>query len=118
MTRPIRDSADPDGRSRRLDDVSRAVLPLWIAALSLAVIAAVMIISSVELIHAIRSTQTSVVQLSSRSPSSSPGSAGFSAASGPTSKTAMSELTEPNPRFAPCLCSLGPDMPARHHTST
>ena len=63
MTRPIRDSADPDGRSRRLDDVSRAVLPLWIAALSLAVIAAVMIISSVELIHAIRSTQTSVVQL-------------------------------------------------------
>lgn len=41
----------------------RTLLPLWIAALSLAVIAIVMIIASVELIHGLRTAQASVVQL-------------------------------------------------------
>jgi len=63
MTEPSRSSADTDVRSRRHDPVSRTVLPLWIAALSLAVIAATMILTSVELVHAVRSTQASVVQL-------------------------------------------------------
>lgn len=63
MTEPSRTRDDTDSRSRRGDAVGRAVLPLWIAAVSLAVIAVVMIIGSVELIHAVRSTQASVVQL-------------------------------------------------------
>lgn len=58
MTDPSRASAATRDRPRRDEVVSRAVLPLWIAALSLAVIA-----SSVELIHAVRSTQASAVQL-------------------------------------------------------
>lgn len=63
MTEPQPKPAQPGDRSRRDDAVSRAVVPLWIAALSLAVIAIVMIISSVQLIHAVRSTQDAVVQL-------------------------------------------------------
>lgn len=50
----------PSGRATA---AARTVLPLWIAALSLAVIAVVMIIASVELLHAVRTTQASVVQL-------------------------------------------------------
>lgn len=42
---------------------SRTVLPLWIAAVSLAVIALVMIIASFQLLDALRSAQASVVQL-------------------------------------------------------
>ncbi|MGI3784004.1 MAG: hypothetical protein ACRYG2_24840 [Janthinobacterium lividum] len=63
MTEPSQGGADTGDRSRHHVAVGRALLPLWIAALSLAVIAAVMIISSVELIHAVRSTQASVMQL-------------------------------------------------------
>jgi len=39
------------------------VLPLWIAAISLAVIAVALIIASFQLLDAIQSTQASVVQL-------------------------------------------------------
>jgi len=42
---------------------SRTALPLWIAAISLAVIALVMIIASFQLLNALHSTQASVVQL-------------------------------------------------------
>lgn len=42
---------------------SRTAIPLWIAAISLAVIAVVMIIASVQLLEAVRSTQGAVVQL-------------------------------------------------------
>lgn len=42
---------------------SRIVLPLWIAAISLAVIAVVLAIASVQLLQAVESTQASVVQL-------------------------------------------------------
>jgi len=62
VTEPSRAVLDTDVRSRR-HPAGRVVLPLWIAALSLAVIAATMIITSVELVHAVRSTQASVVQL-------------------------------------------------------
>ena len=63
MTDSSLPSAHTPATSTRQNGFGRAVLPLWIAALSLAVIAVVMIISSVELIHAVRSTQASVVQL-------------------------------------------------------
>lgn len=49
--------------SRRDLKASRTLLPLWIAAVSLAVIALVLAIASVELLHAVRNTQASVVQL-------------------------------------------------------
>jgi len=39
------------------------LLPLWIAALSLAVIAVVLIIGSVELVRALHSTEASVAEL-------------------------------------------------------
>ena len=63
MTDSSQPSAHTPAASIRHNGFGRAVLPLWIAALSLAVIAVVMIISSVELIHAVRSTQAAVVQL-------------------------------------------------------
>ena len=42
---------------------ARLVLPLWIAAVSLAVIAVVLIVASFSLVDAVQATQASVVQL-------------------------------------------------------
>ena len=47
----------------RSSPTSGTVLPLWIAAISLAVIAVVLTIASFELLQAVRSTQASVEQL-------------------------------------------------------
>jgi len=47
----------------RSSPMSGTVLPLWIAAISLAVIAVVLTIASFELLQAVRSTQASVEQL-------------------------------------------------------
>lgn len=63
MSDPTPARPDLIGSARPRDPVSRTVLPLWIAALSLALVAVVMIVTSIELVHAVRSTEASVVQL-------------------------------------------------------
>ncbi len=57
---PTATAPSPRTRSR---SAAGTALPLWIAAISLAVIAVALIIASFQLLDAIRSTQASVVQL-------------------------------------------------------
>lgn len=56
---PTREKTNPAAHS----PASRLILPLWIAALSLAVIAVVLSISSVQLLHAVNTIEALLLQL-------------------------------------------------------
>jgi len=62
LTSPTPTRANVVDRNRS-SATSRAVLPLWIAAISLAVIAVVLIIVGCQLLDAVHTAQGSVVQL-------------------------------------------------------